>query len=81
MMANMLTRLVITGQPLRCRWCEDDNNSITEHWLCDFQAMGYWQELMTERLTEHEDYLDERETATAIFNSQNAVAYEEIKRL
>ena len=24
---------VTTGQPLRCRWCDEDYNSITEHWL------------------------------------------------
>ena len=25
---------VTTGQPLICRWCDEDYNSITEHWLC-----------------------------------------------
>ena len=68
-----------TGQPLRCMWCDEDYNSITERWLCHFPAMVYWQELMTDRLTEHEAFLDDRETTIAIFNSQNA--YEEITLL
>ena len=33
------------------------------------------------RLSEHEAYLDARETTIAILNSQNTVAYEEIKGL
>ena len=69
---------VTTGQPLRCRWCDEDYNSITEHLLRHCPAIVYWQELMTARLTEHEAFLDDRETTIAIFNSQNAVAYEEI---
>ena len=72
---------VTTAQPLRWRWCDEDYNSITEHWLCHFSAMGYWQELMTDKLTEHEDYLDDRETTIVILNSQNAGTYEEIKGL
>ena len=36
---------------------------------------------MTARLTEHEAYLDDRETTKAILNSQNAVVYEEITGL
>ena len=68
---------VTTGQPLRCRWCTEDYNSITEHGLRYFPAMGYRQELMTTRLIEYEAHLDARETI-AILNSQNAVAYEEI---
>ena len=59
---------VTTGQPLRCRWRDEDYNTT---------AMMYWQELMTARLNEHEGYLDDRETMIAILNSQNAVAYEE----
>ena len=43
--------------------------------------MTYWQERMTARLNEHEDYSDDRETIIAILNSQNAVAYEEITGL
>ena len=35
---------VTTGQPLRCRWCDEDYNGITEHWLRHFPAMVYWQE-------------------------------------
>ena len=70
---------VTTGQPLRCRWCDEDYNSITEHWLHYCSAMAvYWQELMTARFTEHEAFLDDRETTIAILNSQDAVAYEEI---
>ena len=69
---------VTTRQPLRCRWCDEDYYSITKHWLHHCPAMMYWQELMTARLNEHEDYLDDRETMTAILNSQNAVGYEEI---
>ena len=69
---------VTTGQPMRCRWCDEDYNSITEHWLRHCPAMVYWQELMTTRLTEHEAFLDDRKTTIAILNSQNAVAYEEI---
>ena len=38
---------VTTGQPLRCRWCDEDYNSITEHWLRHCPAVVYWQELMT----------------------------------
>ena len=72
---------VTTRQPLRCRWCDQNYNSITKHWLCHCPAMMYWQELMTARLNEHEGYLDDRETITAILNSQNAVAYEEITGL
>ena len=65
---------VTTGQPLRCRWCDEDYNSITEYWLRHFPAMIYWQELMSARLTEHEAFLDDRETTKiAILNSQNAV--------
>ena len=69
---------VTTGQPLRYRWCDEAYNSIREHWLRHCPAMVYWQKLMTARLTEHEDFLDDRETTIAIFNSQNAAAYEEI---
>ena len=69
---------VTTGQPLRCRWCNEDYNSITEHWLRHCPAMVYWQELMTDRLIEHEAFLDDRETTIAILNLQNAVACEEI---
>ena len=69
---------VTIGQPLRFRWCDEDYNSITEHWLRHFPAMVYWQELMTAKLTEHTAFLDDRETTIAILNSQNAVAYEEI---
>ena len=72
---------VTTGQPLRRRWCDKDNNSITEHWLRHYLAMVYWQELITTRLTEHEAFLDDRETTIAILNSQNAVVYEEITGL
>ena len=71
---------VTTGQPLRCRWCDKDYNSITEHWLRHCPAMVYWQELMTTKLNEHEPHFD-RETTIAILNSQNAVAYEEITGL
>ena len=72
---------VTTGQPLKCRWCDEDYNSITEHWFRNFPAIVYWQELMTARLTEHEAFLDDIETTIAILNSQNTVAYEEITRL
>ena len=71
---------VTTGQPLRCRWCDKDYNSITEHCLRHCPAIVYWQELMTARLNEHEAHLD-RETTSAILNSQSAVAYEEITGL
>ena len=69
---------VTTGKPLRCRWCDEEYNSITEHWLRHCLAMVYWQELMTAILTEHEAFVDNRETTIAILNSQNVVAYEEI---
>ena len=69
---------VTTGQPLRCRYCDEDYNSITEHWHRHCPAMVYWQDLIMARLTEHEAFLDDRETTIAILNSQNAVAYEEI---
>ena len=69
---------VTTRQSLRWRWCDEDYNSITKHWFRHYPAMMYWQELMTARLGEHEGYLDDRETITAILNSLNAVAYEEI---
>ena len=72
---------VTTGQPLRCRWCDKDYNSITEHCLRHCPAMIYWQELMTARLNEHEAFLDDRETTIAILNSQNAVAYKDITGL
>ena len=72
---------VTTGQPLRCRWCDENYSIITKHWLRHCQAMIYWQELMTARLNDHEGYLDDRETTIAKHNSQNAVAYEEITGL
>ena len=65
---------VTTRQPLRCRWCDED-------WLRHCPAMMYWQERMAASLNEHEGYLDDRGTITAILNSQNAVVYEEITRL
>ena len=68
---------VTTGQPLRYRWCDEDYNSITEHWLRYCPTMVYWQELMTAGLTEHDAFLDDRERTIAMLNSQNAVAYEE----
>ena len=68
-----------TGQPLRCRWCNKDYNIITEHWFRHCPAMGYWQELMVARLNEHGAHLNGRETTIAILNSQNAIAYKEIK--
>ena len=71
---------VTTGELLRCRWCDEDYNSIKEHWLRHCPAMVYWQELMTTRLNEYEAHLD-RETTIAILNSQNTVAYEEITGL
>ena len=55
-----------------------DNRTTTEHWLRHYPAMAYWQKLMTDRHTEHEAFLDDRETTIAILNSQNTVAYEEI---
>ena len=72
---------VTTREPLRCRWCDEDYNSITMHWLRHCPAMMYWQERMAARLNEHECDLDDRETITAILNSQNAVAYKEITGL
>ena len=42
---------VTTGQSLRCRWCDEDYNSITDHWLRHYPTMVYWQELMTARRT------------------------------
>ena len=72
---------VTTRQPLRCRWCDEDYNSITMHWLRHCPAMMYWQERMAARLNEHVGYLDDRETITAILNSLNTVAYEEITGL
>ena len=65
---------VTTGKPLRCRWCYEDYNSITEHWLRHCTGMIYWQELMTARLTEHETFFDDRETTIAILNSQNTLS-------
>ena len=52
---------VTTGQSQSCEWRDEDYNSITEHWLRHFPAMGYWPELMTARLAEHEAFLDDRE--------------------
>ena len=72
---------VTTGQPLRCRRCDEDYNSIMEHWLHHCPAMVYWTELMTVRLTEHKVFLEDRETTITILNSQNTVAYEEITGL
>ena len=72
---------VQTGQPLRYMWCDEGDNSITEHWHRHCPAMVYWQELMTARLTEHEACLDDRETTIAILNSQNAKTNEEITGL
>ena len=69
---------VTTGQPLRCRRCGEDYNSIMEQWICHFPAMVFWQELMMVRLTEHESFMDDRETTIAILNLHNAVVYEEI---
>ena len=72
---------VTTGQPLRCRWCDEDYSSITMHWLRHCPAMMYWQDRMAARLKEHECDLCDREAITAILNSQNAVDYEEINGL
>ena len=72
---------VTTRQPLRCRWCDEDYDSITMHWLRHCPAMMYWQERMAARLKEHGCDLDDREAITAILNSQNAVDYEEINGL
>ena len=72
---------VTTGQPLRCRWCDEDYKSIMEHWIRHNPAMAYWQELMMARLAEHEAYLDDREAIIAILNSENAVVHEEITGL
>ena len=72
---------VTTGQPLRCRWCDEDYSSITMHWLRHCPAMMYWQDRMSARLKEHECDLCDREAITAILNSQNAVDYEEINGL
>ena len=74
---------VITGQPLGYRWCNEDYNNITEHWLRHFPAMVYWQEPMTAKLAEYEAYLEDREVTIVIglLNSQNAVVYEEITGL
>ena len=72
---------VITGQPLRCRWCDEDYISITTHWLRHCPAMMYWQDRMSARLKEHECDLCDREAITAILNSHNAVDYEEINGL
>ena len=72
---------VTTGQLLRFRWCNEDYSIITEHWLRHCPAMGYWQELMTTRLNEHEAHLNDSETTIVIVNSQNAVAYKEITGL
>ena len=69
---------VTTRQPLRCRWCDEDYNIITMHWL---RHCLYWQERMAVRLKEHECDLDDREAITAILNSQNAVDYEKINGL
>ena len=69
---------VTSGQPLKCRSCDEDYNSITEHWLYHCPAIVYWQELMTDRLNEHDALLDDRETTITILSSQNALAYEEI---
>ena len=55
---------VTTSQLLRCRWCDEYYNSITEQWLRN------WQELMTAILTAHKTYLDDRDTTIAILNSQ-----------
>ena len=76
-----LPRPVAVSAFIICRWCDEDYNSITEHWLRHCMATVYRQELMTARLTEHEAFLDDRETTIAILNSQNAVAYEEITGL
>ena len=67
---------VATGQPLRCRWCDEDYSSITMHWLRHCPAMMYWQDRMEARLKEHECDLCDREAITTILNSQNAVDYE-----
>ena len=64
---------VTTSQPLRCWWCDEDNNSITKHWLRHCPAMMYWQELMTAKLNEHEGYLDDRETITAILTERSTL--------
>ena len=34
---------VTTGQPLRHKWCNENYNSITEHWVRHCPAMVYWQ--------------------------------------
>ena len=56
---------VTTGQSLRCTWCNEDYNIMTEHWIRYCPA----------RLNKHEA---DRETTIAILKSENVVAYEEI---
>ena len=34
-----------TDQPLTCRWCEEDYNRITDHWILFCPAMEYWRTL------------------------------------
>ena len=63
---------VTTGQVLRCRWCDENYNSITKYWIRYCAAMVYWQELLTTRLNEHEAHLD-RGTTIAILTERSSL--------
>ena len=76
-MSNILTSDNRTTTEMQVVWprLQQYHGTLAPH----YPAMVYWQELMTARLTEHEAFLDDRETTIiALLNLQNAVADEEI---
>ena len=69
-----------TNQPLTCRWCGDEYNCITDHWILHCPAMEYWRTLMRSQLPSGH-YLSDTDKTIAVLNSQDAHSYEEMKGL
>ena len=68
-----------TDQPLTCRWCEEDYNSITNHWILFCPAMEYRRSLMMAKLPDSQ--LSDTDKIIAVLNSQDADSYEELRGL
>ena len=68
-----------TDQPLTCRWCEEDYNSISDHWILFYPAMKYRRSLMMSKLPDSQ--LSDTDKIIAVLNSQDADSYEELRGL
>ena len=64
-----------TDQPLACRWCEEEYNSITYHWILHCPGMEYWRTLMMSKLQD-EVHLSDTDKSISVLNSQDADLYE-----